>query len=87
MAKDEAYAEFIKKRESQMEETTEMEETVQLDPELVQPEITETVVEKEKIKVSTKSTPKLHKKKQLRKLAASSALVPSDGQRMGMEVE
>jgi len=83
VARDDAYAEYIKNRESAME--TE-EAIVQVDPELVQPE-TETVAKKEKIKVAAQSAPKKMKKKQLRKLAASSALIPSEGQSMGMEVE
>lgn len=89
MAKDEAYAEHIRKRESEME-TAETEEVLQVDPELVLPE-TETLqrTETEKIKVAAQSTPKKLKKKQLRKLAATrSALVPnSDGRSMGMDVE
>ncbi|KAG9016859.1 ATPase-activating ribosome biosynthesis protein [Tulasnella sp. JGI-2019a] len=87
MAKDKAYAEHIRKRESEIE-TAEAEEILQLDPELVQPE-TETLerTEKEKIKVAAQSAPKKLKKKQLRKLVAASALVPSDGQNMGMDVE
>ncbi|KAG8865201.1 ATPase-activating ribosome biosynthesis protein [Tulasnella sp. 330] len=89
IAKDEAYAEHIRKRESEME-TAEAEEIIPVDPELLQPE-TETLerTETEKIKVASQSTPRKLKKKQLRMLAATkSALVPNlDGQSMGMDIE
>lgn len=83
MAKDEAYAEYIKNRDNQMEDV-ETAATIQVDPELVQPE--KETSEREKIRIVAESAPKMHKKKQLRKLGAAMALVPSEGRGMGMEV-
>ncbi len=84
-AKDSAYYEFIKKRDAEME----LEDDVQVDVDLVQPDtVTEHV--KEKITISTKP-PTKSKKLKLRKSlggdGAPSALMPSEGRSMGMEVE
>lgn len=85
-AKDEAYYEFIKKRDAEMELE---DQEVQVDVDLVQPETVE-VTEKVKEKVSAR--PAKTKRLKLRKSlgggdGAHSALVPSDGRTMGMEVE
>ncbi|KAG8914424.1 ATPase-activating ribosome biosynthesis protein [Tulasnella sp. 408] len=88
-AKDEAYEEYIKKRDAEMELE---DQEVQVDVDLVQPETVE-VMEKVKEKITASSSkPAKTKKLKLRKSlgggdGAPSALVPSEGRTMGMEVE
>ena len=85
IAKDEAYAQFIRQRES--ERQTEEGVTIdQVDTELIQPE---EVVQREAVreKIRVRSTTTTGAQKVRTKKLSKSALLPSGGRSMGMDVE
>jgi hypothetical protein len=85
IAKDEAYATFIRNREA--EQRREEGVTIdQVDTELVQPEA---VMEREAIreKIRVRSTTTMGAQKVRTKKLSKSALLPSEGRSMGMDVE
>jgi len=92
-AKDKAYEEFIKKRDAEMEVSSEeevTETTTKVDVELVQPETVavSTTGVKERIVASSNLKKQLRKTK-VRKSAGGppSALIPAEGRTMGMETD
>lgn len=101
-AKDKAYAEFIAQRNGEtkeedivLEEQTEVEEVITVDVDLVQPEkvvVEEVKTVRQKVLVLPNQMGKRpEKRKLLRKTgsrnAPPSALVPSEGRSMGMEID
>ncbi|KAG8931530.1 ATPase-activating ribosome biosynthesis protein [Tulasnella sp. 418] len=85
--KDKAYADYLKAREQEEEE--EKESVIDVEVDLVQPETSAQEEEeqvKEKIKVLAKPRKSTSALKQKRS-APKSALIPSEGRSMGMEID